>query len=275
MKSISLDRLKTMDLQQLKVRSCGGNIYYTDDKIYKLFKTDDRFVIMNKRCKIEILHRLRDYAYAFLPTQRIVDGPLWSRTLKGYVMDRRENGVILSELSTNPDYFDDYLFALLDASLHLKITHERPEKIILGDANFDNIMVYPDRCGKYTDTMFVDFDSVQICGLEAEAVSVLLKEYFYYKGFPIIYGRFYKSMDKISHLLHFFYSIFSEDIFKVSSYKYDELSEILNTLYRLRPTFYLLRTCRGVPDVPYLHEVIDVKDVKMLSKCLNNSVKLD
>lgn len=272
MKSISLKQLEILDLQPLKVSSRGGNIYYSDEKIYKLFKTDDKGIIRNKKRKIEILSMMKDYVYASLPVDKIVDGVV-KRTLKGYTMNRdnRGLGISIDSLIKCPGFLEDYLFALKDASLHLKQTHERPEKIVLGDATFSNIVVYPNQDGKYVETVFVDFDSIQMGKLEADAISKMLRYYFYYKGFDFKYGKFYVAMDKISYLLHFFYSIFEDDFFRISPYQYDEIAEQINTLYRLRSTFYLLRNCRGVPDVPYLHEVIDLKDSKDMSMLLTKT----
>lgn len=269
MKSININELRFMDLEPLKTTSIGGNIYFSDSKVYKLFKTDNKDIILNKKRKIEILSLMQDFLYASLPVEKIVDG-FFKKTLKGYSMDRdpRGRGITLDKLSTSPDLSGDYLLALKNASLHLKSTHEREEKIILGDASFSNVIVYPNQEGRYADTKFVDFDSIQLGALPADASSKLLRFYYFYKRFPLVYGKFYKSMDKISYLLHFFYSIFGEDILRINPYDYDELSEQVNTLYRLRPTFYLLRNCSGIPDVYYLHEVIDLKDAPVLSKLL-------
>ncbi len=274
MKSISLKEVRSMNLEPLKVRSLGGYIFHSSDKVYKLFRTNDKDIILNKKRKIEILSVMRDYAHAFLPIEKIEDGPFWNRTLKGYTTDYRSLGIRMDSLGLDPLRSEDYLRALINASKHLKEIHERSEEIVLGDATFENIMVYPDEEGKYTETKFIDFDSIQIGELKCDAVSALLYYYFFVKRFSLNFSYLTPDMDKISHLLSFFYLIFGDDIFSIKPREFDQLSEQLNTLYRLRPTFYYLRQCCRIPDVPYLHQVIDVNDAAVLSKMLRNGVKL-
>lgn len=274
MKSISLDKMKTMDLKHLDVCSLGGNIFHSSDRVYKLFRTNDKSIILNKKRKIEMLSVMRDYSHAFLPIEKIVNGPFWNRSLKGYTTDYRSLGIRMDSLGMDPFRSEDYLRALIHASKHLKETHKRSEKIVLGDATFENIMVYPNEEGKYIETKFIDFDSIQIGELKSDAVSALLYYYFFIKGFSLDFSYLTLDMDKISYLLFFFSLIFDTDIFKIPAYEYDRLSEQLNTLYRLRPIFYYLRQCSGIPDVPYLHQVIDVKDAAVLSKMPRDGVKL-
>lgn len=274
MKSISLKEVRSMNLEPLKVRSLGGYIFHSSDKVYKLFRTNDKDIILNKKRKIEILSVMRDYAHAFLPIEKIEDGPFWNRSLKGYTTDYRSLGIRMDILGVDSFRSEDYLRALIHASKHVKETHERSEKIVLGDATFENIMVYPDEKGNYTETKFIDFDSIQIGELKADAVSALLYYYFFMKGFSLDFSRVTPDIDRISYLLSFFYLIFGTDIFNIKPREFDQLSEELNTLYRLRSTFYYLRQCSRIPEVPYLHQVIDVKDAAVLSKVPRSGVKL-
>lgn len=274
MKSISLKEVRSMNLEPLKVRSLGGYIFHSSDKVYKIFQTNDRKIIFNKARKIEMLSLMRDYAHTFLPIEKIEDGPFWNKSLKGYTTDYRSLGIRMDLLSLDLFRAEDYLKALINATKHLKETHDRSERIVLGDATFENIMVYPNEEGRYVDTKFIDFDSIQIGELESDAVSALLYDYFFVKGFSLDFSHVTPNMDRISYLLAFFYLIFGTDIFNIKPREFDQLSEELNTLYRLRSTFYYLRQCSRIPEVPYLHQVIDVKDAAVLSKVPRGGVKL-
>lgn len=67
-------------------------------------------------------------------------------------------------------------------------------------------------------------------------------------------------------MLALFNNIFDRNILSVDEYIYNCYSEKYDFLYKLKDVFMNLKMShRGIPDVPYLHEIISEDNIKKYS----------
>ncbi len=252
MKSIEYKDFKKIPVKPLRVYSSSeAHIYYNNKILYKIYKELTREEAKRKNTKINILSQVKGLNEAVLPIDKIINKKGIYISLVGLTEEFIE-GTTLWDLSKDSENFAKYLNALRTASIGLKRIHNRSENIVLGDANFDNIVISED--GR---AHFVDFDSVMIDKLKADRISIFYDRFISNFKNDVKVNR---NSDRLTFLLYFLNNLFNIDLNELSMYEYDYLGERLNTLRNLRTTVVKLKKT-GSAYVPYLHQVIDKNDM--------------
>ena len=179
MKKINVDEIYAMNLQEIKpiIGGSESRIYVNDDKVFKIYKDRNSlgekltYGIAHKK-KLELLSTLKDLSEAILPEAMLVSQGAFMDICRGYSMNRVKNFISLYDLCED-SYRDDEIYkAIINASKAMETIHNRPENIVIGDANFSNVFMLPDNNGKYVIPRFSDFDSVLIKGINQKEVNV-------------------------------------------------------------------------------------------------------
>lgn len=247
--------LKEINFNKLNKIECTyhseGNLYHDKNRVYKLFKSPRKKILIQKQRKIELLSDGKKIPNVIMP----IDGICSGTKFRGYTMKYINNSIALYDnKKINKDY-QRLLPILLEVSQIVKKIHHDSRNIVVGDLSFHNIIV-----DNNSKPFFVDIDSCKISNLNNEKISALL--YGLYKDKNINNIEINKDSDKLSLLLSFLDIIFEKNILNLNMHKYDELAEKIETLKNIKSILINLKYKKYIPKVPYLHELISDKDIK-------------
>lgn len=271
MKRFDIESIKTLGFKKSELKGSEAQLYIKGDICYKRFKDNDIKYLKDKERKIEFLSEMKNFEDAVLPLE--LGYNYESNRIDGYTMQYYKDAINMFELSliTNINELRKYYMAVHSSSLALKRIHDRQERIILGDASYDNIIVTFHPFGMIEKTFCVDFDSVQISSVDCEfkVTSKLLANF--YSDLGIKKYEHNQNTDRLTRLLYFLRTFFALDLFELPLYEYDKKCELSNTLKNLRNTIIELKKLmddKKLPYIPYMHEVLDLTDAYGLSKKL-------
>lgn len=270
--------LSPKDIKKLSLRETG--IYGSEAKLlvssnkkvcYKKFTIQERSYLMEKARKLLFLSSIPPLEDAVLPQDIVYNSE--KNLLEGYLMDYYPNTPTMYKMST---FYDEkglrnFFMAVNLTSQALKRIHNRPEKIILGDASYQNLLILKDKTGVIMKSLCVDFDSATFGGLDFVNISTseLLGQYFAWLGIKSYNQN--QNTDRLTRLLYFLHAIFYLDFLDLPLYEYDAACELSRTLRNLRNVVLELKQLkseRNIPYIPYMHEVLDLKDTLTLSRML-------
>lgn len=250
-----------------------ANIYVNENKgiCYKRFKDKNLDYLKDKQMKLELLSNLKELEEAVLPLDEGYDYK--TDLLDGYTMKFYEHAINMYELSKFTSVFElrKFFMAVLFSSRALKRIHERAEKIVIGDASYQNLIILTDPNGLIEKSLCIDFDSVEVGNIDCKykSTSELLSSYFSSLG--ILEYNQSQNTDRLTRLLYFLNSFFALNIKELPLYEYDKKCELSNTLKNLRSIITELKkvnTPNEIPYIPYMHEVLDLTDAYELSRKL-------
>lgn len=159
-----------------------------------------------------------------------------------------KKGIILSEYEKTHS-IEELKDKLIDVSLELEEIHRNRKKIVLGDINYNNVMIDEEN----NDFSFIDFDGVGIKRLEPMTISAPLFEYLENRGIDY-QGK--QNYDRLAYLLAFYQTVFHKSIDEVSEDEFEMKTDELPFLNRSRYDFKVLKKKnKTVKDMPYFHEV--------------------
>jgi len=275
MQKIDVNKIYAMNLAKMNF-SVGGsesNIYCSDSKVYKIYRDIDCYgknLNLNSRKNIiKILSAIKDLEEAILPDDMLVRNILFSSICMGYSMDRIKDYISLYDLCDDGNRDDEKYKAIINSSKALQVVHNRPEGIILSDANFSNVLLLPDANGDYVIPRFADFDSVKVEGVNTNITSIpsFLLKFFMDRINYIDDSKIDKNMDRLCYLLQFIYVVFGFNIYEINMDEYDKLSEEMKSLKMFRNIVLDLRDLyKDIPYIPYLHEILDINEQEAFSR---------
>lgn len=273
MNKIDIRDLKKLGFIQTNLKGSEATIYINEIKgiCYKKFKDKNSDYLKDKQMKLELLSNIKELEEAVLPID--VGHDYENDLLDGYTMKFYEYAINMYELSkfTNVNELRKFFMAVLFSSRALKRIHERTEKIVIGDASYQNLLILTNPNGIIEKSLCIDFDSVEIGNIDCKykSTSELLSSYFSSLGIWI-YNQT-QNTDRLTRLLYFLNSFFALDLLELPLYEYDRKCELSNTLKNLRNTVIELKKVdnqNNIPNIPYMHEVLDLTDVYELGKKL-------
>ena len=251
MAKIDLENIDLRKLHQINSKQhLESNLFHNQEHIYKIFKDLSIYQTMKKQRKIELLKDGENLENVIMPKDEL----FYQNEFIGYTMEYIKNSIPLFDFNKRSKDISLFLKILLIVSKSLEKIHQDPRNILVGDLNFDNIIIDKD-----FNPYFVDFDSCKIKGLENEAIPAILGSYLLNRN--IIKVDTTKNTDKFSLLLCTLYMIFKKHIDVVSIYQYDQKSEKIETLKNIREFILEMKKNEKVPEVPYLHEIISPIDI--------------
>lgn len=240
--------IRDIDFSKLEilnsVKSTESTLYFDDDLFYKFY---DSLLVGARKTKKLIL--LNDGE--LVPEAVIPDILLKNKLLNlGCAMARIKNAHTLIKYR-NSEMFILLIYAV---SLSLKKIHSDPRNIAIGDLHFNNILI-----DKNLKHHFIDFDSCMIDGIPQDRLPNNFMEYVLNRGnFKFEVGR---ETDKFCMILSFLGALFRKNIDSLDMNEYDEKAEQLWTLKNMRNyVLEIKNNVKGIPDVPYLSEVISMSD---------------
>ncbi len=256
-----MEKLKISDInwQELKELPHQGStsIIYKDPATSSIYKFLTEF---SKSEKDALYHKFMDMDgiqidRAILPEALIMDND----TLEVYRMKELPNSIPLSTQFEGRFVDSSKLLpTLVEASKILRTFHQAG--IIYTDLSFENILV--NEMGPF----FCDFDSCSYQNHRGTYISLLLKRFmvdYRQEQFEVS-----DNLDRISMLLSFFYLLYGKEIQTISTSSYYRLAKNSATLKNAQPYVKsFLNTRRAFSaTVPYLDELIDLKDAFIVDK---------
>lgn len=237
-------------LEILDVLSSEGSLYYDNKLFYKFY--DGMININNKEKKLMLLDEGNNNFNAIVPYVLIKNRLLTYGCAMKYV--KGANSLIKYKKN------DNYMLLLYDVSSSLMRIHMDPRNIVVGDLHFNNILV-----DKNMKHYFVDFDSCMIDNIPQDRLPNNLLTYIGNRGnfdFDVNCDT-----DRLCMILSFIRSLFDMDIDSIDMDAYDKISEQISTLKNLREYVVGIKNnVIGIPSLPYLHEIISLKDISGISK---------
>jgi len=263
MKSIDYKELMKSDLHKSGYNTFA-DFYYKQNKFYKIFTKCLKYNLVDTYRRLNILGEIKDLDIAVLPEELVESCANFKLSLRGYGMRLLNPSVSLHDLSEMPNRVKQYFSALESASKGMQQLHERPEDIIISDANFTNVHFEYNDIGIDMHPNFIDFDSVQVGGIESLYFPILTKNYYDSREEEYITSR---NNDRLSYLIEFLNSLGFILSSGINMYQFDSYAEVLETFRNLRELVVRLSDySKPVPDIPYMHEVIDLADAEILER---------
>lgn len=224
--------------------------------IYKFFGPMSSAEKRRLQKRIQVLSKM-DMFDIVKPKDMIVGSQkfLFSQDVIGITLKELEDFISLQELSQIYGRGTEYFTALTKASMALERIHSTPQRIILSDASFNNVLMQRNISGRYTLPRFIDLDSASIKGRPTMWLSRDMR--LYYDAI----GKKFKSSannDRLNYLFLFLFSLFGayqETIFDIDNYDFDKKAEKIQSLKAIRKLFNDLKKGK-VPYIPYLHEFL-------------------
>jgi len=246
MKILDIRDIDFSKLDILDVSSSESTIYLDEQLVYKFFDDASLSILERKRRKLILLNEGEVFSDVVIPNILLQNG----KFLNGCAMRKIENSKSLIKYRSS----DIFILLLYTISLSLKKIHDDPRNIAVGDLHFNNILI--DEKGKHH---FIDFDSCLIGGIMQDRLPRSLLQYVSNRNY-FDFDVSYKT-DKLCMLLSAVNSLYGKEIDSFSMYEYDERSEQIQILKDIKEIVLAVKNNSfGIPDVPYLSEIISIDD---------------
>lgn len=254
----------TKTLRTIRYNFLTGNAVFSssDGLIYKFFGPMTLSERRNLEARIRILSEV-DLDIIVKPIDMIVDTHkcFLFHKLTGITMEEKEKTISLDDLSRAWRRETEFFKALINTSLWLDRIHRTPQKIVLSDASFNNVLMEKSQDGLYTTPNFIDIDSASVKGYQSPWQPRNTSVYY------DIIGKKYKpseNNDRLNYLLLFLYNIFDiymGSIFDIKDSDFDEKAEKIRCLRSIRSIFLDLKAGK-VPYIPYFYEFLVAEEGK-------------
>lgn len=239
-------------LEMLDIFSSESTLYFYDKLIYKLYDDLPLDTLKRKREKMYLLNQGENNFDAVIPSILIQNRDL----MYGCAMEYIKNSKSLIKYKKS----EMFILLLYAVSLSLKKIHSDPRNIVVGDLHFNNILI-----DEKWHHHFVDFDSVMIDGIKEDRLPRNLMDYVSNRG-NFKYEVSPKT-DKLCMFLSILNALFGKDIDSISMNEYDEKAETLYTLKNMRNLVLDVKNnSSGILEVPYLSELISIRDFPVTKK---------
>lgn len=249
MQSCSVSDTYLKQLPKLQTASLESDLYIEGNTLLKMFKTDEPWKLVKKEHKVELLHD-----GAKLPhTPTIVEKVKKDNYFAGYRMEFKKAFTSMYEYDFD-EYGEPCFFQLMrNTSKDVKKIHRDSRNIIISDLHLDNVLFLND------EHSFCDLDSWQIGSICSETIPSILRDILLHKSLPLVVDQ---NTDRLSLLASMILVFLDESPLEISAYHYDSITEDVPTLRAIRNLVLNLKDpTKSIPHIPYLHEVIDKRDL--------------
>lgn len=222
--------------------SSESAIYHDNKMVYKIYKNFSIYELIEREAHVEEASKITNLRVA-TPLAKLYNGYSFCGCTMAY-----KKGITLSEYEKTHS-IEELKDKLIDVSLELEEIHRNRKKIVLGDINYNNVMIDEEN----NDFSFIDFDGVGIKRMEPMTISAPLFEYLENRGIDY-QGK--QNYDRLAYLLAFYQTVFHKSIDEVSEDEFEMKTDELPFLNRSRYDFKVLKKKnKTVKDMPYFHEV--------------------
>lgn len=252
MERINLANIDLRKLSQINSsQHLESDLYHDDELVYKIFKDFSEYKIRKKQKKIEILRDGNPLPNVVMP----IDDLFFNDAFFGYTMKYIKNSLPLADFNKISKDIRIFFQILITVSKSVEEIHSDPREIIIGDLNFDNIII-----DRSFNPYIVDFDSSKIGRLLNETNPAIIASYQKRRNIKNI--DINQNSDKFSLLLWTLFMIFKKNLADISLYEIDEKAERLETLKNAREFILTMKKSKDIPEVPYIHELISNNDLQ-------------
>lgn len=240
--------INTLNFNKLNILNCNdateGDLYYDKEVLYKMFINSIN--VQRKKRKLMALNDGFLIPNVVIPDTLLIDN---YRTV-GCGMPYIDNSISFRKYRNS----NSFIMLLYLISLSLKNIHNDPRNILIGDLHFNNIII-----DQNLNHYFIDMDSCMIDGIRSDRIPHLLTFYVNFRNnFKFDISR---ETDRLCMYLATIEAIFGYDIDGLSMYEYDEKAEQIYTLKNMRKFILQIKNnAAGIPNIPYLDELISIKD---------------
>lgn len=222
--------------------SSESAIYYDNKMVYKIYRNFSIYELVEREVHVEETSKVTNLKVA-APLAKLYDHGLFCGCAMEY-----KRGITLAEYEKAHSK-EELKDKLIDVSLELEEIHRNRKKIVLGDVNYNNVMIDEEN----NDFSFIDFDGVGIKRLEPMTLSAPLFEYLENRGIDY-QGK--QNYDRLAYLLAFYQTVFHKSIDDVSEDEFEMKTDELPFLNRSRYDFKVLKKKNKiVKDMPYFHDI--------------------
>ncbi|MCH5166250.1 MAG: hypothetical protein J1F35_00020 [Erysipelotrichales bacterium] len=253
MEIVSKKDLDLRNAKKLKVGSFESNLYVKDEYLYKMFKmlVFYRYGIERLRDKEIKVNILSDVEIPeIIKPSRIVKP---RKIIEGLEMPYIKNTTNLYSFFEYSRDISEYLKVVSKTSKVLKTIHDDPRDIVVCDMNFDNIMFDSEY-----NIYFCDSDSYSVSGIPSTSIGKSLD--IYCKNRSLSPKSADIRYDNFQMFINFLQILFAKYIEHITTEEYERLCDEVSSLRNMRKYFYKTLKSVTVPEVPYLHELIDDAD---------------
>ncbi len=222
--------------------SSESAIYHDNKMVYKIYRNFSIRELIEREIHVEETSKVTNLKVA-VPLAKLYDHGLFCGCAMEY-----KRGITLREYEKAHSK-EELKDKLIDVSLELEEIHRNRKKIVLGDVNYNNVMIDEEN----NDFSFIDFDGVGIKRLEPMTLSAPLFEYLENRGIDY-QGK--QNYDRLAYLLAFYQSVFHKNIDDVSEDEFEMKTDELPFLNRSRYDFKVLKKKnKTVKGMPYFHDI--------------------
>ena len=213
---IGEDYFKGLKRIECKVNS-EGFIYYDEALVHKLFyKKTPKEILKRKEQKIEIISQMSDIDKFVKFYDRLFTVKRKRMMFQGYTMDYVPNSKTLFDMGKFLDMYR-YFDLLKAISLYVKRVHNMDGNIVFADLSFFNILI-----DEFLDFHFIDLDNIMVGDLDCEFISSLSDDFYNFKKVSLDVDD---NFDRLTMFIYFINYLFDDDIFNISMYDFDKMSE--------------------------------------------------
>lgn len=222
--------------------SSESTIYHDNKMVYKIYRNFSIRELIEREIHVDETSKVTNLKVA-TPLAKLYDHGLFCGCAMEY-----KRGITLAEYEKTHS-MEEVKDKLIDVSLELEEIHRNRKKIVLGDVNYNNVMIDEEN----NDFSFIDFDGVGIKRLEPMTLSAPLFEYLENRGIDY-QGK--QNYDRLAYLLAFYQTIFNKSIDDVSEDEFEMKTDELPFINRSRYDFKVLKKKnKTVKDMPYFHDI--------------------
>lgn len=243
MKEIELTSINFETLKKFKDTEAQESVIYHDNKkVYKLYQNFNMYDLIIRELHVDEISKVTNLKIA-QPLEKIINNDFFCgctmELKKGITLSRFEQNHSISELKDK----------LIDISEELERIHLSNKKIILGDINYNNIIVDETK----DDFSFIDIDGAGIKRIEPMAISFPLYEYLELRD--VVYkGK--QNYDRLAFLLAFYQTVFGKSFDDIKEDEFERKTDEIPFLNRSRYDFKVLKKKnKTIKEVPYFHDI--------------------
>jgi|GEM_PF-6570097 len=222
--------------------SSESTIYHDNKMVYKIYRNFSIRELIEREIHVDETSKVTNLKVA-APLAKLYDHGLFCGCAMEY-----KRGITLAKYEKTHS-MEEVKDKLIDVSLELEEIHRNRKKIVLGDVNYNNVMIDEEN----NDFSFIDFDGVGIKRLEPMTLSAPLFEYLENRGIDY-QGK--QNYDRLAYLLAFYQTVFHKGIDEVSEDEFEAKTDELPFINRSRYDFKVLKKKnKTVKDMPYFHDI--------------------
>ena len=255
MRKIYLENIDLDELEEIGgVSHKESTLFYNKNTIYKLFDDLTDSERRRKETKVELLGDGSILPITVMPKDKLVYGFLNDR-FEGYSMDYISDATTLLKAFTENKKMYLFLYIINIVSQAIEKIHKDSRNIVISDLHAKNIIL-----DKNMNPYIVDIESAKIDGIKNDTIALSLHNYLLNRN---LYTNIETTpnTDRLCLLMMALNIIFRKHIDKISQYEYDEKAEQIATLKNMRELVLEIQKSSTIPEVPYIHELIQYSDI--------------